>query len=287
MNTFTANTTGVFTGLSNEDYHAAPGVSNSMLHRMDPPARLPVYMREEFEETPAMRMGTIIHAMILEPDKLPPAVAVKPDTYPGEDAKGKPVDKKWTRAAKYCADWEDAQKASGRLLLSSDEWERTLGCVESIRRHSRAYLFENGMAEVSVFTSAWGGITKTRPDFVPRQAPVLLDIKKVSDGMSEPNAFAKLAVDRGYHRQAASYLRSWNEETGETRTHVLFVVVEDVAPYLVSMIHLGPQTMQAGWDDYRRRLDLFRQCEERGEWPGRTELPVEVEAKEWQLRRGE
>lgn len=283
MNTFTQNTTGVFQSLSNEDYHAAPGVSNSMLHYMDPPARLPVYLRQEFEETAAMRMGTIIHAMILEPDVLPPAIAVKPEVY--TDDKG--VEKKWTRAARSCKEWEDSQKASGRLLLSSSEWERTQGCVDAIRRHPSSWLFDHGQAEVSVFTRSFGPLTKYRPDFVPDGANIILDIKKVSEGMSEPNAFAKLAVDRGYHRQAESYRRGWNEETGECRTHVVFVVVEDVAPYLVSFVTLGPKTMQAGWDDYLARLRLYEECLNTGLWPGRSTAVVEVEAKEWQLRRGE
>jgi hypothetical protein len=283
VNTFTPNTTGVFLGLSNADYHAAPGVSNSMLHHMDPPARLPVYICEEFEETAAMRMGTIIHAMILEPDDLPPAIAVKPETYPG--AKGEA--KKWTRAATYCAEWEDAQKAAGRLLLSSGEWERTQGCVDAIRRHPLSWLFDRGQAEVSVFTRSFGPLTKYRPDFVPDGANIILDIKKVCEGMSEPNAFAKLAVDRGYHRQAESYRRGWNEETGECRTHVVFVVVEDVAPFLVSFVTLGPKTMQVGWDDYLARLGLYEECLNTGMWPGRPTAVVEVEAKEWQLRSKE
>ena len=48
---------GVYFDLPAEDYHAADGVSQSMLQHMDPPARLPVYLAEKREHLPMLEGG--------------------------------------------------------------------------------------------------------------------------------------------------------------------------------------------------------------------------------------
>src|ERR1043165_8519081 len=59
MHSFTPNTEGIFEDLPAHVYHAAPGVSNSMLKNMEPPARLPVYLAEKREPTAAQIIGTL------------------------------------------------------------------------------------------------------------------------------------------------------------------------------------------------------------------------------------
>ena len=60
-----------------QTYHAAPGVSQSILPAMaPPPAHLRAYLDEEFEQTTAMSLGTLAHTLILEPDTLHGWIAI-------------------------------------------------------------------------------------------------------------------------------------------------------------------------------------------------------------------
>ena len=69
-----------------ERYHRAPGVSNSMLkHLARSPAHLQEYLQHPTEQTRDMLMGSVVHQLLLEPDK-PWDWAVRP---PGLDGRSK------------------------------------------------------------------------------------------------------------------------------------------------------------------------------------------------------
>jgi hypothetical protein len=65
--------------ISNEQYHADPAVSASHLHAI---ARSPYHYwsryldpnRKPVEPTAAMRLGSLVHCAVLEPDELKPAL---------------------------------------------------------------------------------------------------------------------------------------------------------------------------------------------------------------------
>jgi exodeoxyribonuclease VIII len=160
-----------------------------------------------------------------------------------------------------------------------------------------ATIFAAGQAEVSVFTGRqlitadglgeFDVFTKARLDWVPSRSNVIADVKKVGEGMAETSAFMRLAVDRRYHVQAAYYLDNWNQVMGDTdrRECFVFVAVEDVAPFLVNRIEMGPDTIAAGRAIYLRDLETFARCKALRKWPGYPPGIHRAEAADWQLRR--
>lgn len=263
MTTFQPNIPGVYHGVPETVYRQAPGVANSTLNHMHPPSRCLHHLTQPPEKpTVAMVMGTLIHDAILkQPSK---AVAVTPETYPAD-----PKPKPWNFNADYCREWRDAQESARRIVLKPHELAEINGCIRSILTTTEcAGIFSRGNSEVSVFTKRGDILTKSRIDWVPVDVNFLVDIKKVSEGMADPVAFAKLAVDRGYHRQAWSYLSAWNAETGETREHMAFIVVESEPPHPVSIVFLDADTIEAGRREYEERLAKFDECFRSGVWPG-------------------
>jgi hypothetical protein len=286
MTTWQPNVTGVFLDLPAETYHKAPGVSNSMLANMDPPARLPVYLNEPREVTPWMVMGTLIHQRILETDRPMPLLAIQPETYG-------PKSKKWNGNATECKAWRFAQEEAGRIILKLSEYEAVEGCVDAIRAHPTCGdIFAAGRSEVSIFNQLDVGegrvLTKARLDWIPDGSDSLVDVKKVGKGKAAAEEFIKLAIERRYHVQAAAYRANWNAQmcTTDPRYKFTFVVVEDEAPFLVNVITLGPRTMAVGEDLYFEDLDLYRRCLEANRWNGYGDEPKVVEAPEWVFRKG-
>jgi hypothetical protein len=263
MTTFQPNIPGVYHGVTATVYRDAPGVANSTLNHMHPPSRCKHHLTAPKEKpTIDMLMGTLIHDAILKQPSQ--AVALVPEKYPAKDGSMKP----WTFGADYCAEWRDAQESSGRVVLKRAELDEINGCIRSILSVPECgAIFASGHPEVSVFTQRSGTLTKARIDWVPQGVNFLVDLKKVSEGMADPIRFTRLAVDRGYHRQAWSYLSAWNAETGENREHMAFIVVEDTPPHPVSIVFLDPETMDAGRADYESRLDGFIECSTSGVWP--------------------
>lgn len=269
-----------------EAYHKAPGVSNSMLGEMDPPARLPVYLSQPREVTPWMVMGTLVHHRVLEPQKPLPLLAIQPETYG-------PESKKWNGNATECKAWLRAQEEAGRIILKPSEADAITGCVDAIRAHPTcADIFAFGRSEVSIFNRLEVGsghvLTKARLDWIPDGSDSLVDVKKVGKGKADAEEFIKLAIERRYHVQAGSYLHNWNAQMGTTdpREKFTFVVVEDEAPFLVNIITLGRRTIELGLDIYFEDLDLYRRCLEANRWAGYGDEPKVVEAPEWVFRKG-
>src|SRR5688572_8382434 len=71
---------GIIPTLSHEQYLAAPGVSHSMLKviRDQSPAHLRSQMSAPKEATPSQRIGTLTHALLLQPDTMAGAFHVRP-----------------------------------------------------------------------------------------------------------------------------------------------------------------------------------------------------------------
>lgn len=266
--TFQPNIPGVYHGLPMSVYRQAPGVANSTLQHVNPPARCLHHLTQPPEDpTVDMVLGTLLHDAILrQPSQ---AIAVPPETYPSAKDGPKP----WNFNAHYCQDWRRDQQEAGRIVLKQAQLDEVNGCIRAIlARPECAAIFAAGDAEVSVFTrrDPPGILTKHRVDWVPRSTNYLVDIKKVSQGNAEPVAFAKLAVERGYHRQAHGYITGWNAETGpaDKREHMAFIVVESEPPHLVSIVYLDAATMESARVTYEARLAKFAECEKTGVWPG-------------------
>jgi len=265
--------TGIHLNIPADVYHAANGVSNSMLANMDPPARLPVYLSKKREVTPYMRLGTLIHHAILEPEKPMPGIWVQPPTYETDEGEVKP----WHNGAKKCKDEVAKQKAAGNEVLKLDEFSALRECVRALESDELvANSLATGEGEVSVFADLKlpSGRTVTRRcrlDWI-RSGQCAYDIKKVGEGKADKWEFAKLARDRRYFVQAAYYMDTWNAVCMplERIRAFCWLVVEDTAPYLVTKYHMeeNSETHWKAREIYTRDLETYAQCVETGIWPG-------------------
>ena len=277
-------TPGIYHDLPAEQYHAHHGISNSQLKHLDPPARFPVAMLEKVEPTPWMRMGTLVHHAILEPDKPFPAITVQPETYPapathadvkaGKIAAGEPL--KWSNNAKWCKGWYAAQKQAGQDVMSAQEFEVLNGCVKALTNdHLVSRSLAEGEGEVSFLApltlpSGREVLRRGRIDWV--RQPVIYDIKVVQEGMGAREAFEKLAFERRYHVQAAYYMDGLNSMAtpGDEVEAFVFFVVEREAPFLISRfeVPINCELAEVGRAQYIQDLETFMDCKESGVWPG-------------------
>lgn len=273
---------GIHLNIPADVYHSANGVSNSMLANMDPPARLPVYLSKKREVTPWMRMGTIIHHAILEPDKPLPKIITKPTKYPkdhpkviaGEAEAGDPM--KWT-ASKWCQEWEKSAALLQIEVVTESQLEDLKQCVRALEQDELvANSLATGEGEVSVsapmtLPSGRSVLRRARVDWL-RRGQCIYDIKKVGNGNASKRQFERLAWDRRYFVQAAYYLDAWNSScvAGEDVKAFCFFVVEDEAPYLVGRyeIQLESREHLKGREVYMRDLETYALCKETGKWPG-------------------
>ena len=264
---------GIHLNIPADVYHAANGVSNSMLANMDPPARLPVYLSQKREVTPYMRLGTLIHHAILEPEKIMPRILIQPETYITDKGEVKP----WHNGAGKCKEWHAAAKLLGEDVLTRDQYDALRECVRALESDELvANSLAVGEGEVSVFADLKlpSGRTVTRRcrlDWV-RRGQCAYDIKKVGEGKADKWEFARLARDRRYFVQAAYYMDAWNDvcPIGQQIGAFCFFVIEDAAPYLVQRHEIKRDSLEhlKAREIYTRDLKTYAECVETGVWPG-------------------
>jgi hypothetical protein len=297
MNPFTPNTEGIFYDLPAHVYHGAPGFSNSMLKNMEPPARLPVYLAEKREPTAAQIIGTLVHARVLEPDKPLPKIVVPPETYPApadcsavKQKKAQPGDPlPWHGSANYCKAWNQNNRAAGNIILTQTEFDCVNGCVASIAKNPRCKeIFARGKSEVSLFRNFnYGGtvLRKARFDWLPL-GNALVDVKTTQD--ASPEAFAKEILNYRYHVQAAYYLDIFNDSRAESeppKECFIFVAVEKHPPYLTAVYNLEIKAIGQGRKLYIDGLVKYIDCASRNEWPGYSELVIDLDLPEYAYKK--
>lgn len=248
---------------TNAAYHAdTTHVSHSMLERFieSPTLYHGLYVTKTIEReppTPAMVLGSLTHALLLEPetlrDRYVEAVGCKTRTG-----------KAWTATV------EEAE-ATGKEPVLPSYIDDARAMADSVRRHPvAAKLFAaKGIAEQAIrWTDPATSLNlKIRPDWVinsPKLEYVIcVDLKTAED--PRPEAFSKAVANYGYHRQDAMYrdgLRTIHEKT----IQFLFVVVGKSAPHDVFAYQMATLDVMLGQEQKTEALIRLAVCRESGDW---------------------
>jgi hypothetical protein len=251
---------GVVRGMPFKDYLAVPALSNSGLKLL---AKSPRHYaasldpeRPDAAPSDALRRGSLLHTMVLEPHEFAHRYRVKPEgmSFATKDGKA----------------WRDATP-TGVEIVSEDEHKAA--CVQA--RNLRALpelaaLLGSGESEVSFFwiDEATGVHCKGRADWVFRcpSGVVLLDLKTTEDATAE--AFGRSCARYGYHRQNAWYCDGWTAATGEPVLGFVFGAVESAWPHDAVPYMLDEQALTKARAQIGELLQLHAHCMATGHWPG-------------------
>jgi exodeoxyribonuclease VIII len=243
--------------LPEAQYRAAEGISKSALDYIAPP-RTPAHFKAyidgllRVETTPAMRLGSMIHRAILEPETVAGAWVVKPHGMNFATKEGK--------------EWKAAQD---KPIITADEADTITGMRESVWAHPAVKrVLANAKTECSLFANGEDGVLrKARIDALPEGGNVIVDIKSCQS--ADPDMMAKSVVSYRYDVQAAYYL-DLCQLLGMDKTEFLFVCVEKQPPYAVAVYALDQQAIEWGRKQYQRDLAAVRHCMAEDHWPSFT-----------------
>jgi hypothetical protein len=250
--------------LTNADYHADPAISASHLKAvMQSPyhywSRFLDPKRPTMEPTSAMRLGSLAHCAVLEPDELKKRYAIAPDRRSNA---GK-------TAAAYIA-------SVGLEAVTEADMALALSMADAVRQHPyAAALLADGKAEQSFWAddTATGQRCKCRPDWY--QGTTIVDLKTCQD--ASPSGFARACAAFSYHVQAAHYLNVTFAE------RFVFIAVEKTYPYAVGVYELDAAAMAAGKEQCRIGLQAISDCRVINEWPGYTTTCDTITMPGWAL----
>lgn len=246
-------------------YFADPALSRSDLDIYIDSPRL--YFKRRVERsmpdptpTAALRIGTMLHHAVLEPDMLA-------EPFFTGDA----------RVQKERRQVED--------MLAALESSRTDGA-----RAARVLLWGDGLSEVSLTWTddATGLARRARLDriIVRSNSVLVVDLKSTDD--PSPSAFAKSIAKFGYHRQAAYYCDAAREYAGDNcAIHFAFVAIRKEPPHEIAVYQLDDEAIALGKEEIdEAMLDLARSLKT-NDWSAPWERePTTIHLPGWARKRG-
>lgn len=246
---------GIYTAMTEEAYRALPYVNASSIKAgRTSMQHMKLAMSGYSESSAAKELGTITHAMLLEPAKLD-RVVVAPDFGDLRTKAAKEAKAAWT-----------AGLPAGAMVVDVETYQAAQGMVEACRRHQtmRDLLAADGSSElVLVWTDAETGLRcKARVDRLIH-GHLILDVKTARAAGSF--AFTRAVAAYGYHMQAAWYRRAVAATTGELLPFV-FAVLESSAPYSCCLYELDHQALEQADSINSQILRQWAACIESGEY---------------------
>ena len=242
--------------LSRAEYDAIDAVRFSTLKHM---ATSPLAYRHACdapsEQTPAMRLGTMAHSLVLGTADADLAV------FPGEVRRGRA----WE-------EFEAAHAGSGRTIVKASELAEAQMIAHAVSNCTRARnLLAIGRAECAVVWEYDGQAVRSRLDWLawtgcgtPWDGPPRIVEIKTTRRM---DTFTREARWRHYHAQLALYARGVQAATGWA-PEVYIVAAQNEAPWDVAAYRVTQATLAAGWELCATWLGMVRACEASGHWPG-------------------
>lgn len=253
---------GAYHGVPESLYHSLPYISSSFLKKFKD---CPAEALEPVEITDCMRLGSALHAWILEGEE----VFKQQFVTMFESSLNKNTNEYKDKAKKFV---EDNSKKTILPAITSKvpTMDVIKGVHASVRNHPTSFkwLSQEGMAEVTLIWDdpETGLRCKARLDFFTEG--MIVDLKKTQDAKK----FRNTLVSFNYDIQAAWYL-SGAQACGLDAQKFGFVAFEAARPYKVATGRLSNRWAEEGKKEIKRLLGLVKECLERKSFPAYELLP--------------
>jgi len=214
------------------------------------------------EETDAMRLGSLVHTAVFEPEKLSTEYAT------------------WTGGRRYGAVWDGFQAdCAHQTIITSEQLDTALAIAGAVQSHKVAgRLLAKGQAESTVtWRDAETGIRcKCRVDWVTTR--YVVDLKTSRD--IDARAFGRTAAQMLYHGQLAFY--AMGLEANGLKRKAKIIAVENAEPFDVAVYALDDDMLWAGECRVKEALALVARCRRSHQWPGRYPKETPLMLPSWE-----
>jgi len=229
-----------------DEYHRHPAKGSTQVKAM---RTIASYLHEETDprtETPGMHRGTLTHAAALEALK-DEQLALR---HPYEKRAG--WKKEDHQLALRIASVLRKHPLIGRILKLGDPEVSAFATLEGVECKARIDWYQD-LDDHKKISTVRGGV----PFSVDASAVHLYDLKTVSKGVAEQEAFSKYVGNYGLHVQAALYYDVIATVLGSPPARFSWIAVERDAPHLMA-VHAADEWLEIGRKIYRQNLQNYR-----------------------------
>jgi PDDEXK-like domain of unknown function (DUF3799) len=211
-----------------------------------------VACERRLEPTPAMRFGSLVHAIVLGGDYVV-----------------------W-RGTRRGKDWETfALEHTSRLIVTEDELLRAQLVADAVLRHPRTQPWLRGIREQHVLWEYQGRACSSRLDVSGED--FIADLKVTTN--TDPETLQRACAKMAYHAQLAFYALA-RRSIGLPVEQCAIVAVESAPPFEVTILRLTARTLEIGTKLVRLWMERLLACEAVDQWPGYVQTEVDWEIEE-------
>jgi len=250
---------------SNALYHANTAVGRSML--WDYRNRKLLYKRKYIdkalpkkEPSKEMRLGSVVHALLLEPATFDQNFVRVPDDFVTESGA--------LSTSKKAKEWAANMAKLGQTPYTGEEYTKAEIMVESLTNHVSKWLKFPRENERSIYweDEISGLPCKCRPDWLmlAGDTAIVPDIKTSQN--IDPHAFRSSVEEYGYHLQEAHYSAGIKAAYGVSEVVFMFAVVESNEPYEACIHRIDPERAQKANEQRIRLLCELRESLDKNTW---------------------
>lgn len=223
------------------------------------PAFYQAYLNNPREETKALRMGSLTHALVLESDAVSARYAVLPEGLDRRTKEGKLAFEAFSAGA------------AGKKIVPADEWEVCKNVSLSMLAAKKSLGIEFTATELMLTVEYAGIQLKSAIDAVGSDG-FLYDLKTSED--CGPRGWLQSCRQYKYNLQQHFYRLVYETETKTRVRGFRFIVAEKQAPWAWSIYELGPELAAWGVADFEAAVKAYKSATALDEWPG---YPTEVQ----------
>ena len=215
------------------------------------PAHYQAYIRMDREETKALRMGSLIHCAVLQPEALNEKFITAPE-----------CDRRTKEGKEIFAAFQASLKP-GMTVVS---YEESAEC-HLIASHAKLALKRLDVKFLKtefMFTTNYNDVQlKCAIDGVTED--YLWDIKTTED--ASPAGILKAIRAYRYNLQAYFYRLCYESAFKRRMIGFRFLFIEKQPPYATAVVEIGPELMSYAVADFEKALALYRECTTLDSWP--------------------
>lgn len=219
---------------------------------------------EDAGDTPSLRMGRMIHKMVLEYEEFFDDYIVQPSEYKTKNSKG-------------YKDWLSLQDPN-REVITEREFGQASEMLLALKGSYVGKYVENGLAETSVlwdWHSAEGMRIrcKGRLDYLIQQeskVDLIVDYKTCTS--AKPSDVLRSMGVYKYWLQECHYVSGYRKAfKGDRDARIMFLFQETKSPYDVCAVMVDQESFELGMQRYEELMEELVVCRVEERYPGRTE----------------
>lgn len=242
------------------DFKLPEFISNTQLNQFrKSPAHWKHYVTEKKEPTEAMIKGAFAHCIALNQPRDRFFVLKEEERPEPEKTFGSKLNKAWLEEIYESCQAKKIQVVDAKMVKDVDKM------VEALYLDPEARKYLEGEYEARLEWNCLGlkfcGIRDiSSPTYI-------VDLKFVQS--ADPRDFRRYLFREGLYRQGGMYLDGEmnGEFIGDPHKRVLFIAVEQTAPYGVSVHELSLETIMYGVNEYRMLAGQLKSCIDANDFP--------------------